>query len=282
MTEPDSSPVPPNIARLERQWLKWLDHFAQSVDLERDALPHSIVADLPAHPIKAADAVGPMFEATVALAAAALGAEGLSIDEAPYLARFCGRTVSATFGSDRFAPRSIEDKNHIARARTFSPVAVYRAIAADYGPERVSVLKNETLARTIYAAFSMGHQPVLIRAGNAVLALKTWSEKTSYRPGIHYSWSFQSSLGHALEPLIEALTGPLGRPGYLPGAQAALQDVFSYATPGVESRSRLALTPDVTLVFYSKKIEVLIGRDVALQLNAYLGEWLQQKEEFAD
>jgi hypothetical protein len=84
-----------------------------------------------------------------------------------------------------------------------------------------------------------------------------------------------------LSPLIAILTHHLDRAGYLPGASEALRAAFSCGRDGIQSRSRLPLTPDVTLVFFAKKIEFLIAADVANRLNAFLGEWLPAIAEAA-
>lgn len=275
--------VPSSIERLENQWLGWLGFLETCLALEHDALPSDVVGQLPKYPIGAADAVGTVFETTVQLAVGALGKNGrLVIDSQLYFQRFCGPSASTTLNRGSWVGRDIHDFTHIERARTFSPVAVYRAIAADYTDERVAELENEAIALEIYRAFSLNRYPVSIKAGCAVLTLNAYSEKKYASHGFSYCYNSERELESALDALVGVLETRLDRPGYLPDAKSSLQPMFGFASKGIASRTRLPITPDVTVVFYSQKFEVLLKADVAGRLNAFLGQWLNLDQECAE
>lgn len=277
----DAPAVPASILRLEAQWQGWLAFLSTSLTLQRDALPHDLVRGIPQYPIDAADAVEAVFRECCRLATVALVKDGrFSFDSEPYFDRFCNATVSTTI--DRHSGRrDIADMEHITRARTFSPVSVYLAIASDYSSERVSMLENQALARAIHDGFSLSRQNVTMRAGCAVITMPAYSSAWSGKAGISYHSDSEAGLISAVGAVVEALSTRLGRPGYLGGAQARLGSLLSYQGESVTSRLRLPVTPDITVVFYARKFEVLIRADAAAALNVFLGQWLTDEQRMA-
>lgn len=283
-THPTSAdqPVPESIRLLEGQWFAWLDFLEVRLSQDFERLPFSTMGRERPFPINAADAVRSMFAETVRIASVDLSCvEGFTLDADHYFDRFCGPDVSTTASADRNHDRDIDDMQHIARARTFSPVAVYRAIAADHTLSRVEELVKQALAQSLHVAFRLDSAPVVMRAGHAVLSMSAWTDNNRYgKGGFVYSCSTEQSLSSRLRPLVLLLTDYLDRPGYLPGTPEALQLAFrgSSVSGGFESRQSLSLTPDVAVVFYKAKIEILIKADVAGRMNAFLGEWLASGE----
>ncbi|OJY94371.1 MAG: hypothetical protein BGP25_05115 [Lysobacterales bacterium 63-13] len=277
MTASVPASVPASIQRLESHWQLWLNRLESCIELDLSALPASI-KHVRQFPISAADAVEEVFSECCRLAADVLSNNGrLTIDTAPYLQRFCDSSVSTTI--DRYrGRRDIDDMAHISRARTFSPIAVYRAIAADYPAERVSAIEAAALAHAVFSGLSLRHQALVTRGQYTVLTKRVTSEKRRFGGGLTYDYGDGRGIIGAIDSLVSVLVQWLERPGYLEDARSILESAFTYSGPGIESRARLPITPDVAVVFYAKKVEILIQTNVAAGLNRFLSEWLPEQE----
>jgi hypothetical protein len=270
----DRNSIPVDIQRMETQWIAWLNYVAAGLAIEDDALPFHVHARRPPRPIDAAVKVAEMFEAAIKRVAVNLfGRPEARLDPAPYFQQFCaaaseiaGTAPGSHLEYDAFSP------THISRARMFSPIALYHAIVADHFGGHLDRVNKADLARSVSALFGK-NEAIQTRSGCAVLTVGALSKRHSYDTAFYYT---SDPLRDHLPALVSILTDHLSRPGYLPDAEAARKALFQYHTSRVETRQRLVLTPDLTLVFYQRKIELLIPLDVAHRLNAFLSEWMPE------
>ena len=253
--------IPQDIQRLESQWLAWLSYLSTGLALEDDMLPFSVHGRPTPKAINATEHLRLVFDATVRHTAAhVFGRPNATIESAGYYDRFC---VPVSAGGDR------NDPTHVARARRFSPIELYSAIVTDHLGEHLGRADKADLARSVSSLIDED-EAIETRSGCAVLTVAALSRRHSYGGAFYYE---SDPLRDALPALVSILTDHLSRPGYLPDAEAALEALFQYHNSRVESRQRLVLTPDLTLIFYQRKIELLIPLEVARRLNSFLSEW---------
>lgn len=255
--------TPESIRLLDAQWNQWLDLLAQTVAFDGSALPDTLRRTFPDR----ADAV---VRAIHDVAAHAINAIATSLSITGAL-KIPISAITPHFDFGGFNYSNAGEDHAIERARAFSPVALYHALSKDFPPERVRMRESTELANAIYRAFNLSSNTAMVRRSNAIVLTLPASSVGSDKGGFVYgSYCCERRYADILAP-VRVLIGLLGLPGDLPQATALLSHTI--LKDRHHSRDRIVLSPDVALVLYKNKIEVLLSERGAAQLNAFLGEW---------
>lgn len=269
---PANTSVPASIQALARRWMAWLSILEIGVTHEVGELPYDIRGNGSLFAVNAAEAIPHMLTETVRLSELELGFQReAGVDREHYFERFCSSPDVLDW--HRHA-RHIDDLGHIVRARRFDPIAVFEAIKADQTPEAIAAQNATALAESAFSLLGLGRQTMKFRAGRATLNFRAFSEP-SFSGGRAYGCTTAGALEKTITALCDVLTSQ-GRPGYLDTANARARS-FALQSRTFKPRGRLMVTPDVELVFYSEKIEILLSAEAAAALNCFLGQWLPQQ-----
>lgn len=257
-----ASPVPDRILKIETQWRAWLEAFVATLTLVQDALPTKLRGLFRSTPEEAARHAQSLFDHVVIVAAECLSITGaLTVSAEPYFKRFA---------YEGYSPPSHIAGDPIAWARAFSPVDIYRAIAADYPAEKVRAIESAFLANTVLRRFDLGgNTPMVERAGRIVLSLS--ADATNRSDGTFgYSCFWAERLHDEVRSLMRILVGLLGD-GELDELRLPLSSAL--LCDGHVSRERITLTEHVGLILYKNKVEVLLTPQAGAALNRFLSEW---------